>query len=119
MSTLRRGFVQDQDRGSISSARAIEIRCRSPPRKGLAALADQRVVAVGQPQDEFVSPGRLGGGDDLVARGLRPAVGDVLGDRAEEQERLLQHDADMPAIFGDGERADVDAVDQDRASMTS
>ena len=48
-------------------------------------------------------------------RGVRPAVGDVLGDRAVEQERLLQHDADVAAVFLDGERADVDAVDQDRA----
>ena len=53
----------------------------------LAALADERVVAVGQPQDELVRARRPGGRDDLVARRVRPAVGDVLGDRAVEQER--------------------------------
>ena len=47
-------------------------------------------------------------------RGVGPAVGDVLGDRAVEQERLLQHDADVAAVFFQREGADVDAVDQDR-----
>ncbi len=89
-------------RGSISSARAIEIRCRSPPESDLAALAHQRVVAQRQAQDEFVGPGGLGGGDDFVARSVGPAVGDVFGDRAVEQERLLQHDADVAAIIVDG-----------------
>ena len=81
----------------------------------LAALADQRIVAVGQAEDELVAPGGPGGGDDLVAGGVGPAVGDVLGDRAVEQERLLQHDADVAAVFFHGKGADVDAVDQDRA----
>jgi hypothetical protein len=31
-----------------------------------------------------------------------------------EQERLLQHQPDVPAVLGDRQRADVDAVDQDR-----
>ncbi len=50
----------------------------------------------------------------ICARGVRPAVGDVLGDRAVEQERLLQHDADVAAVFLDREGADVGAVDRDR-----
>ena len=69
----------------------------------LAALADQRIVAVGQPQDELVGAGGAGGGDDLRPRGVGPAVGDVLGDRAVEQERLLQHDADVAAVLLDRE----------------
>ena len=81
----------------------------------LPALADQRIVAVRQPQDELVSPRRPGRGDDFIAVGVRPAVGDVLGDRAVEQERLLQHDADVAAILLDRERANIGAVDQDGA----
>jgi hypothetical protein len=42
------------------------IRCRSPPESELAPLADQRIVAVGQAEDELVGPGGAGGGDDLV-----------------------------------------------------
>jgi hypothetical protein len=102
-------------RGSISSARAIEMRCRSPPESAWPAFADQRVVAVRQAQDEFVRVRGARGGDDLGARRLGLAVGDVLGDRAEEQEGLLQHQADVLAVFGDRYRTDVHAVDQDRA----
>ncbi len=46
--------------------------------------------------------------------GFGPAVGDVLGDAAEEQERLLEHQADVPTIRLDREPAEVDTVDQDR-----
>ena len=48
-------------------------------------------------------------------RGVGAAVGDVFGDRAVEQERFLEHDADVAAIFFDGERADIVAIDEDRA----
>ena len=79
----------------------------------LPPLADQRIVGVGQAEDELVGAGGAGGGDDLLPRGVRPAVGDVLGHRAVEQKRLLQDDADVAAVFLDGEGADVRAVDQD------
>ena len=102
-------------RGSISSARAMRDALALAAGKRLAALADQRVVAVGQPQDELVRVRGAGGGDDLGARRVRLAVGDVLGDGAEEQERLLQHEADVAAVVGDRKRADVGAVDPDRA----
>ncbi|MNV55125.1 hypothetical protein D3C71_1473490 [compost metagenome] len=52
---------------------------------------------------------------DLLARGLGLAVGDVLGDGAEEQEGLLQHQADVAAVVGYSKTADVDAVDLDGA----
>ena len=112
----RRGrLVEDQD-ARVDQQRAGD---RDPlplaARERLAALADQRVVAVRQPEDELVRVRGARRGDDLRARRVGPAVGDVLGDRAEEQERLLQHDADVAAVVGHGEAADVDAVDQDRA----
>ena len=81
----------------------------------LAAFADERIVAVGQVQNELVGAGGAGGGDDFGRRCVGPAVGDVLGDRAVEQERLLQHDADVAAILFDRERADVGAIDENRA----
>ena len=49
--------------------------------------------------------------DDLVHRRVEPAVADVLGDRAGEQQRLLEHDADLVAQRVELELADVDAVD--------
>src|SRR5690606_36956711 len=84
-------------------------------RQRLPALAHQRVVAVRQAQDEFVGMGGAGRGHDFGARGLGPAVGNVFGDGAEEQERLLQHQPDMPAVIGNAQIADVDAVDEYRA----
>ena len=44
--------------------------------------------------------GRAGGGHDLLARGVGLAVGDVLGNGAEEQEGLLQHQADVAPVVG-------------------
>jgi len=41
--------------------------------------------------------------------------GDVFGDGAEEEEGFLEHQADMLAVLGDRQRADVHAVDQDRS----
>ncbi len=59
------GLVQDQD-PRVDQQRAGD---RDPlplaAGEGLAALADQRIVAVGQPQDELVGPRGAGGGDDL------------------------------------------------------
>ena len=44
--------------------------------------------------------------------GLAPAVGDVVVDRAAEQERLLQHHADLAAQVVHVHLADVHAVDE-------
>src|SRR5207244_12608192 len=52
---------------------------------------------------------------DLLAGRARLAVGQILGDGAEEQERLLQHQADVAAVVRYREGADVDAVQHDRA----
>ena len=108
-------LVQDQDaridqqRAGDGDALALAARQRLP------AFAHQRIVAVRQAQDELVRVGRARGGHDLLARGLGLAVGDVLGHRPEEQERLLQHHADVAPVPGNGQCADVDAVHLDRA----
>ena len=52
---------------------------------------------------------------DLGRRGVRPAEGDVLPDRAAEQERLLRHDAHLRAQRPHGDVAQVVAVDQHAA----
>ena len=65
--------------------------------EGLAAFADKRVITIGHPADEFVGIGELGGTNDLPATGLRTAVGDVLPNRAVEQQRVLENEADLLA----------------------
>ncbi len=60
-----------------------------------AVLADARVVALGQAQDQFVDTGRPRRRDGLG--GIRPVLepGDVLRDRAGEQLHLLREIAEM------------------------
>ena len=62
-----------------------------------AVLADRRVVAEREAHDEFVGVRGLGGGDDLVLGCAGLAEGDVLADRAAEQEHVLADIGDLPA----------------------
>ncbi len=96
--------------GSISKALAIEIRWRSPPDKALTALADQRIIAVGQTQDEFMGISRPRGRNDLLVAGLWHAVSNVLGDSAKKQERLLKNQPNIAPVFGNRQGSDVDAI---------
>ena len=109
------GFVEDQD-GRVDEQRAGDADALPlAAGKGHAALSDEAVVAVWLSQDEFVSAGGFRGGEDLFARRVRAAVGDVVGDRAVKQKRLLKYDADVTAIVFECELPHVGAVDQDRA----
>ena len=60
--------------------------------------------------------GQLGGGDHLLVGRVEPAVADVVHHRVGEQERILQHDADLRAQAGSGHIAHIDAVDRHRAA---
>ena len=74
-----------------------------------AALADQRVVAVGQALDELGGVGGLARrARSASRRGPAVAVGDVLGDRAVEQEDVLLDDAEQPPVALDLDVAEVD-----------
>ena len=59
--------------------------------------------------------GGAGRGDNFFACCAGFAVGDVFGDGAEKQERLLQHQTDVLTVLGHRHRADIDTVDQDGA----
>ena len=92
-----RRLVEDQD-ARVGEQRARE-RDELPlaEREAEAALAELRVVAVLEPLDELVGADRARGGDDLLARRVGPAEGDVVGDRAGEEEALLRHDPELAA----------------------
>ena len=62
-----------------------------------AALAHQGLVALGQALDEVVRIGEPGGFDDRRPRGAGAGIGDVFGQRAVKQDRLLLHDGDLLA----------------------
>ena len=88
-------------------------------RERQAALADQRVVAVGERLDELVGLRELGRPLDLLARGVGARVGDVVVDRGREQERIVGDDRDRAPQASQVDRADVGAVDPDRPAVAS
>ncbi len=61
--------------------------------KRAAVLADDRIVAAWQLHDKLVRMRALARLDNLLARGVRTAVGDVFRHRALEQPSVLQHHA--------------------------
>ena len=63
--------------------------------KRAAVLADDRIVAAWQLHDKLVRMRALGSFDNLLARGVGTAVGDVFGNRAIEQPGVLQHHAKL------------------------
>src|SRR6266545_4047208 len=94
----RRGLVEDQH------ARIGENRARNrdalplSPREAHAALADNRVVLLLEPFDELVAMRDPADRLDFLARRVWIAVRDVLGNRAVEQEVVLEHDAELRPV---------------------
>ena len=84
---------------------------------GAAVLADDRVIALGQPLDEAVGVGGLGGLHHLLQGGLGPAIGDVLPDGAPLQPGVLQHHAVAAAQAVAGDVPDVRALHLDGAAV--
>ena len=79
-----------------------------PAGKFYAAFADQGLIPGGEFRDELVGIGRVCAACSISAcAGVPPAVGDVLGDRAVEEERVLLDDAEQAAIAIDRDVADV------------
>ncbi len=86
-----------------------------PARQPDAALADDGVVALLERLDELVAVRDAADRDDLVAVGVRPRVRDVLGDRAVEEEIVLQHDAQMLPEVAQLDARQIAPVDQHAA----
>ena len=111
----RRRVVEDQDprvgqeRARDRDALALAAAERQP------ALADARLVALGQPLDEVVGLCAPRGQLDLLRRRVRPGVGDVLAHRRAEQERGVVDDAIAARSDAGSTDAHVDAVDEHRA----
>ena len=78
-----------QDRARDRDALAL------PARQLDAALADDRVVLLLEPVDELVGVRDAADLANLLQRRVRPAVADVVGDGAVEQEVVLEHDAEL------------------------
>src|SRR5204863_9955692 len=109
----RRGRLVEDEDAWVGEQRARERDELSLPEgEARAALAELRLVAVLEPQDELVRADDLRSADDLVGARARPAEGDVVGDRAREEEALLRHHAELAAQGRLRDVVQVDAVDR-------
>ena len=84
--------------GSTSCARARHDELALPGGQRPAPLADRVEVAAGERGDEVVRAHGPRRALDLGVGGVGAAVGDVVADRAREQERLLGHEAELAAV---------------------
>lgn len=75
-----------------------------------AALTDDRVQLIGERADELRRLSRLAGCEDLVVRGVRSPIRDVVSDRPSEQNRLLQCHGDVRSKRMHCQIANVDPV---------
>jgi hypothetical protein len=87
------------------------------PRQAGAALADNRVIAFWEFENELVGPGELRCGDDPLGRHRRIDQSDVVPDRAVKQDVLLQHDPICRTQPGRIDLRQVDPVDQHPAAL--
>src|SRR5919107_776286 len=112
----RRRLVQDADRGVFQKGpRDADALAFAAGELG-PALAEYGLVLVRQAHDEVVGVGVSRRPDDVIHARPEPPVEDVFGYGAREQQRFLQHDADLPAQRRERQLAKVDAVEQDAAS---
>ena len=89
-----------------------------PAGKVRRAFVDVGLVAARQPVDELLGAGEPRRPHHVLEGRIGPRRGDVVADRAAEQEVLLQDDADAPPQMIDVVFADVDAVDLDQAARS-
>ncbi len=106
------GLVHDEDRGVFEEGAGDGDALNLPAGEAHAAFADYGLIAVRQLADEIVRVGHGGGGVDLLAGGIAPAIEDILPDGAGEEHRLLRHDADGAAQRFERRLADVLPVDE-------
>ncbi len=107
-----RGFVEYQDLGIVEQGTRDRDPLPLAPGKACSTLAQPRIVSERRAKDEVVCQGRTRGGDRIGQAGVGPAVNQVVVDRAAKQERLLEHDAHIPAEVALGQLTDVDSIEQ-------
>ena len=110
-------LIEDQDRRVLEEHAGDREPLLLPAGELDAALADDRVQPIRQAGDHIVQSGPARRVDDLRLGCVEPAVGDVLADRAGEEEDILLDDADLAPQRRQRHVADVDPVDRDPARI--
>ena len=108
-----RRLVEEQHRGVADhrpgDRQPLPLAARQQP----AALPDPRVVPVGEIVDEPCASAARAAGTISSLRGVGPSPADVVGDRAVEDQRLLQHGGDVAAQVGEATSRRSCAVESD------
>src|SRR3954454_3433730 len=111
------GFVEDQDPGIAYQRTGDRDALALPARERRAALADHRIVALGELQNEIMSARQLRRVDDAVHRQAWIGQRDVVAHRPVEQHVVLEHDSDLPTEPGRVGRHQIHSVDQHAAGL--
>src|SRR5438552_6378066 len=111
-----RRLVKDDHRASREEGAGDGDPLTLPSRQLDAALADLRVVAAGQTDDELVSVRGLCRGDQLRVARPRPGIRDVLGDGGGEKHGVLLDYGELPAKIGQAKLAQIGPVELDVAT---
>src|SRR6185369_6810152 len=88
-----------------------------PAREPDAALADDRVVALRQPQDELLGIRRAGGGPELVGARVGLAHADVVLDGAVKEPGVLADEGDAASHLVEAQLAQIAAADRHPAAV--
>ena len=105
-----RGFVEQQDRRVDQPSARQRNELALSRRQRPSAFAHRREVAARGRGDEVVGADSSSGGFHFGVRRRRSPVGDVVADRAGEQERLLRDDAELAAEGAEIQIAEILAV---------
>src|ERR1043166_107777 len=110
-------LVENEDRRIFEQCARDREALALAARKRAAALANRGAEALGMGFDEAERLRPFGRRAHLLDGGVRLADHEVVGDRAVEQQRLLEHHADVMPQTGELERAHVHAIDLDGARL--
>ncbi len=112
----RRRVVEHEDRRVHHEGAGDGEALALPAREREAPLPHHGVVALGELLHELVGPGGARRGLDLLERGVRAPVREVVADRHREEERLVEHHPDVVAEARQRHVAHVVVVDTHRAA---
>ena len=109
------GVIEDEDAGVGEQGAGDGDALFLPTREGDTPFPHAGFVPFGHVGDEFVGAGGFGGFNNVVETGVRPAVGDILGNGLAKQKWVLQHNANVSAQALQLEGADVVVVNGNTA----
>ncbi len=97
---IRGRLVQEQDRRIDELGTCERDELALTRREGAPPLGDRGLIAARELGDELVGTDGNCGGLDLVVARVGASIGDVVVDRAREQEALLRHVPELAPIGG-------------------